>query len=95
MRFLLFSIYDRKAGVFLSPFPSRAVIDAERSIVASFRDNSLQGTPVAAHPEDFALYMIGQFDDETGSIDPHNAQMIAELQDLRANASRGSSTVPS
>nr|QJB20835.1 MAG: nonstructural protein [Microvirus sp.] len=95
MRFLLFSIFDRKAGVYLSPFPSRAVIDAERSIVASFRDNSLQGTPVAAHPEDFALYLIGRFDDETGYIDATTSQLIAELQDLRANASRGSSTVSS
>lgn len=68
MKFILFSILDGKAGVFLQPFVARSDVDAKRQLSAAFKDPQFMQTPAGAYPQDFALYELGQFDDEFGTI---------------------------
>lgn len=64
----LFSIYDSKMHCYLSPFPSRAKVEAVRQIKASFESPQMRETPIFQNPEDFELHHIGEFDDETGLL---------------------------
>lgn len=68
MKFQLFSVLDLKSGVFLSPFVSRSEVDAKRQIAASLLDPQIKQTPVGQNPSDFALYRVGAFDDEAGTL---------------------------
>lgn len=64
-----YTIYDRKALQYHSPF--FAVADG--SAVRSFMDlaNDLQ-TTVGRHPGDYVLYRCGAYDDSSGSLLPAN-----------------------
>lgn len=86
MKFSLYSIRDSKAGIFLSPFPARSDVDAERTISASQNDPALRETPVFTHAPDFALYHIAYFDDESGSVEPVTPRLLATVASLFAPA---------
>lgn len=65
MKIQLFSIFDFKLGEFNTPmaFQSRGVA------VRSFSDEvkrADENNQLYKHPEDFVLYIVGQFDSETG-----------------------------
>lgn len=83
MKLRLFSIYDFKSGVYLVPFPARSEVDAVRQITSSFDDNSIMQTPAGKKPEEFGLYSIGCFDDESGEIIPSRPELICRLDALR------------
>lgn len=68
MKLNLYSIFDRKMGVYLAPFPSRGDVDATRSLVSGLSHPDVKNTPLGQHPEDFDLVKIGVFNDETGEI---------------------------
>jgi len=59
----LYSIYDRKANVYNTPFPAPTPGIAERSI----RDAMKQGGQLADYPEDFDLVEAGDWDSSTCS----------------------------
>lgn len=61
----VFSVFDSKLQVFNTPFFSRSVADASRSFSDLVRDSR---TTVSQHPDDFFLYEIGQYSDETGEL---------------------------
>lgn len=62
----IFSIFDNKANAYLRPFclPSNAHAVREVSEVLQ------QSGPFSDYPEDFTLFALGQFDDDTGEIQP-------------------------
>lgn len=61
----VFSVFDSKLQVFNTPFFSRSAADASRSFSDLVRDSR---TTVGQHPDDFFLYEIGQYSDETGEL---------------------------
>jgi len=65
MKINVYAIKDAKAGIFHPPFFSQNHATATRSANHSARDaHSLSNS----HPEDFAIYHIGTFDDESGKL---------------------------
>lgn len=90
MKLNLYSIYDRKMNIYLTPFPARGDVDAKRQVSASFSDQGIASTPAGQHPEDFDLVKIGDFDDESGAISSAHPIVLANLEALKA-----SGTVPS
>lgn len=84
MKFQLYSIFDTKSRVFLSPFVSRSDVDATRQIAASLKDPGVKSTPVGEHPEDFELHAVGVFDDEDGHIQKvgNGPRFVASLSTL-------------
>lgn len=64
----MFSVFDRKMKIFLTPFPARSEVDACRQIKSSFDNPDIRSTPVGQHPDDFDLVEVGSFDDESGEI---------------------------
>lgn len=86
----VFSVFDSKLQVFNTPFFSRSDADATRSFSDLVRDSR---TTVGQHPEDFFLFEIGLYSDETGEIDGSTPKQIAAatafvstIEDLKAAA---------
>lgn len=70
MKLKAFSIYDSKVQAFETPFFLRSPGEAVRGFIDLVQD---QKTNICRHPEDFSLFMIGEFDPEKGSIEPYSA----------------------
>lgn len=68
----LYTIYDRKAAFYCPPFIESNHETAKRTFLHAA---SQQGTTYAAHPEDYTLWYIGQFDD-------HNAKLMQGRRDV-------------
>lgn len=61
----VFAVRDVKAQAMLQPFFSNASGSAQRA----FGDAVLDGkSPISMHPEDYVLYEIGSYDDNSGEL---------------------------
>jgi hypothetical protein len=58
-----FSVYDKKASSYNTPFMAATPELARRSFEDLIRDKR---TVVGQHPEDYSLFMNGTFDQESG-----------------------------
>lgn len=65
MKLNVYSIYDTKANAYAQPFYSQT----DGSAIRAFSDHANEkGTPANKHPDDYILFRIGTYDDETGVI---------------------------
>lgn len=66
MNIRIYTIRDAKAEIYLPPFTFRTDGEAIRAF-----DDSVQkpGTSLHDHPEDFFLYKVGSFNQDTGLIE--------------------------
>ncbi|AAG45347.1 nonstructural protein [Bdellovibrio phage phiMH2K] len=67
MQLKVFSIRDSKTGVYGTPFYQHTHGQAERSFQQLAKDPQ---STVANHPEDFDLFHLGEYDDQTGKLTP-------------------------
>lgn len=73
MKLRLYSVRDNAVGAFMRPFVARSDGEATRN----FGDeaNSPESA-LAKHPEDYALFFVGEFDELTGVLEvppaPHS-----------------------
>lgn len=65
MKLKAFTIRDTKGEVFNTPFFQKTHGEAERSFKSLLND---QQSMVAKYPEDYDLYYIGEYDDQTGQF---------------------------
>lgn len=65
MKHFVYSVHDVKAEAYLRPFfvPSHGL--AIRSFENEVRNPD---SPMHTNPEDYTLFQLGEFDDDTGSI---------------------------
>lgn len=61
-----YALYDSKIEGYLTPFTMKADGQAKRAMMDALQNNN---TDVGKHPEDFSLFRLGAFDEETGLID--------------------------
>lgn len=67
MKTKIYTIYDSKVEAYMAPFTS----PQHGSAIRAFTDTVLdEGTAFNAHPEDYNLFYIGDFDPETGTVEP-------------------------
>lgn len=77
MKLGIYAVQDRKAGTFARPFTIQNDAMAVRAFVAAKQDPSSE---LSKYPEDFALYYLGTFDDDTGTIiQPTPPQALSEV----------------
>lgn len=62
----MYSIRDAKAEIFNKPFYQATHGEAERSFRRTVSD---ENTMMHMYPEDFDLYYLGEYDDNTGKVD--------------------------
>lgn len=71
MKLNVYSIFDKTAMAFITPF----FMHNDGIAIRAFSDSVNSGDPnstIAQHYEQFALYELGVFDDSTGVIDPRD-----------------------
>lgn len=75
MKLKILAIFDTAAQAYMQPGYAHALGHAIRDFADAVNK---EGTPLNAHPHDFTLCVIGEFDDRTGAITPKEPQVIAE-----------------
>jgi len=65
MKLQIFALYDKKALGYMSPFFFQHKGQALRALEDITNEKS---SPVNKHPEDFDLYTLGEYDDQTGQL---------------------------
>lgn len=87
MKSMVFSIFDTKAGIYASPFFMLNQAMAMRGFADMAKSPDAN---VSKHPEDYVLYKIGEYDDETAelkaTLPPENlghASMFANVNGQR------------
>ncbi len=68
-KYVVVSVRDQTADTFQLPFVTPNVGVAVRSFADAVQ-NPEPANPWNKHPEDFSLWLLGEFDDETGKITP-------------------------
>jgi hypothetical protein len=77
----LFTILDTKVGAYLAPFILRNKAEAFRGIMECMKQPD---HGFAQYPEDYTLFEIGEWDENTGTIIPYEAKIsITNLLDLK------------
>nr|AVQ10208.1 DNA binding protein VP5 [Gokushovirinae environmental samples] len=67
MKLQICAVYDKVAGAYLAPLFVRTSFEAMRM----FRDAvGSADHQFCKHPEDFVLFRLGEFDDNTGAVEP-------------------------
>lgn len=65
MKMSIFTIYDSATEAYMRPFFAQSPGQALRMFIDDVQE---EGTPCNKHPEDYALFEIGIFDDSTSEI---------------------------
>lgn len=61
----MFAVFDQKAKAYMQPFFSQSAGTAARAFAVAVNDPT---TMLSKHPEDFSLWEIGVFDDDSAYI---------------------------
>lgn len=80
MRYKICSIRDRASDTFSVP----VYLPSKGAAIRSFADEVNRVDPnnnLNKHPEDFDLYYLGEFDDETGTFECERPQQLAVGKD--------------
>lgn len=65
MKHIIVAVRDRQLDAFMRPFTAATIGQAVRA----FSDEvNRQGSELNQHPEDYELYQLGEFDDDTGAL---------------------------
>jgi len=70
----IYSVFDSKAESYTPPFVDNAEGRALRTFADCCND---QGHQFGKHPEDYTLFCLGEFNDDTGAIDQDKIRSIA------------------
>lgn len=72
----IISVYDSKAGIFNQPMYFISTAEAVRSFIdqVNTKDSAIQ-----KHPEDYTLFLIGEFNLETGELIKQNTPVSLGL----------------
>lgn len=82
MKLKVFSVFDTKLAVFGNPWFDQRVESAIRAFtdaVNSPGDNNMWNK----HPEDFSLYLLGEFDNDTGTFDLDKPRNLLTASSIR------------
>lgn len=81
MRYKILAVRDRALDAYGQPFFASSTGGAIRSFADEI-NRKAEGNQLNKHPEDFDLYYLGEFDDNTGEFDPSRPSQIAVGKDL-------------
>lgn len=74
----VYAVYDKKMEGFNRPM----FLQNNGVAIRSFQDAcEQQDSPIRNHPDDFALYLIGEYNDTLGELKPSKHVNISEARD--------------
>ena len=81
MKLNAYTIYDVASGVYMRPFFSQA----DGQAIRGFKDIATDADhEIGKHPEDYTLFRIGSFNDNTGKMDGEAPEKLATALELVA-----------
>lgn len=80
MKLKVFTVRDSKSETFNVPFFAKTVGEATRNLTETMRD---ERTLINKYPEDYSLWMLGDYDDQTGTLDAHPPTHVINAIQLR------------
>lgn len=78
----IYATYDKKANIYLPIFTMDSHAVAERSVFDGLYKQYPDGE-LFVHANDYALYVLGEFNSDTGEIRVSNPAVVAELGAIR------------
>lgn len=81
MKINLYTVHDKVSGQFNTPFGAPHDAHAARSFRMEVNRPNEQNV-IHHNPGDFALYVIGTFDHDTGKLEAQEVQLVAEAATL-------------
>lgn len=72
-KYFVCAVFDVKVSSFMAPFLAPALGKASRFFEDMLAD---QGMPFGKHPEDYRLFHLGSFDEDTGRFENLDAPML-------------------
>jgi len=75
----IFAIRDKKADSYMVPFFQHNAPLAMRSVAGAMMDDT---TSLAQYPDDFDLYELGTYDDQSGELVGRAPQFICSARSL-------------
>lgn len=92
MKKQVFAIYDTAVGAYLQPFFMRSPNEAIRS----FRESAnMDDHPFNKNPEDYTLFHLGEYDEETGKFQNQEARSYGKAMDHLEDFHREADTLTS
>lgn len=85
MKMNYYAIRDIKSQTFNRPFVGLTLDQVKRSLYYSMSQES----EFSRFPEDFELYLVGDFDDHTGVITGQTPTMICNCMEIKRSFERG------
>lgn len=81
MKIKMFAVLDKQPNAYMQPFFALTAGQAARMFGDLVADNNSQ---VSKHPEDYALFHVGEFDDQSGEVDglANGPQPVARGRDF-------------
>lgn len=76
MKQFVVAVFDRAAQLYSRPFFVQAVGQAIRSFTDEVNRKDEQRSEFARHPDDFDLWLLGQFDDQEGRFTGEQAMLV-------------------
>lgn len=80
----LFAVFDSKAALFGQPFSDQQEGSAIRNFSDAVNDSSNPNNLWNKHPEDFSLFQIGEFDNNSGELIPCVPKSLVTASALRS-----------
>lgn len=77
----MYSIYDAKGNFYMSPFTADNDQVAIRLVMSTLHDGN---HPMTQAAEDYTLYKVAEWHDDTGVVEAVSPQALANLASLRA-----------
>lgn len=84
----VFSVFDAKLATFGRPWFQMTDAAALREFSDAVNDGSNPNNQWHTHPEDFSLFVIGEFDDQSGELIPRTPLSLVTASSLVVNFSR-------
>lgn len=82
MRYKILAVRDRAIDAFGQPFFSVSVGGAIRGFTDEI-NRPAENNQLNKHPEDFDLYLLGEFDDSNGKFETSDPSQVAIGKDLK------------
>jgi hypothetical protein len=76
----VYSVYDVKMGLYDKPFYQHNKLQAIRSFADAVNDSE---SPFFKHPEDYRLFELGEYDQDTGLFKTDQPVLLAEALEFK------------
>lgn len=81
MKMNVYAVFDKAVSAYMRPF----FMQSDGQALRSFKDEALNAdSPIGQHPEDYTLFRLASWDDNTGDFEVSESRRLARAHELAA-----------